>query len=150
MKKQAVFEWLCNALAERERDLQSAWEAMMESNQQEGKSSSGDKHETGRAMVHLELEQFGKQRQEIQKQRAEVLRLVPVEGREYERVEGGALVTTTVGLYYVITGWGKVIFQGKEVLIIGIPSPVGKALLGKRVGEEFEWGKIRGIITRIE
>ena len=150
MKKQAVFEWLCNALAERERDLQSAWEAMMESNQQEGKSSSGDKHETGRAMVHLELEQLGKQRQEIQKQRAEVLRLVPVEGREYERVEGGALVTTSVGLYYMITGWGKVIFQGKEVLIIGIPSPVGKALLGKRVGEEFEWGNIIGIITRIE
>jgi hypothetical protein len=150
MKKQAVFEWLCNALAERERDLQSAWEAMMESNQQEGKSSSGDKHETGRAMVHLELEQLGKQRQEIQKQRAEVLRLVPVEGREYERVEGGALVTTSVGLYYMITGWGKVIFQGKEVLIIGIPSPVGKALLGKRVGEEFGWGNIRGIITRIE
>jgi len=150
MKKQAVFEWLCNALAERERDLQSAWEAMMESNQQEGKSSSGDKHETGRAMVHLELEQLGKQRQEIQKQRAEVLRLVPLEGREYEQVEGGALVTTSVGLYYMITGWGKVIFQGKEVLIIGIPSPVGKALLGKRVGEEFEWGNIRGIITRIE
>ncbi len=150
MKKQAVFEWLCNALAERERDLQSAWEAMMESNQQEGKSSSGDKHETGRAMVHLELEQLGKQRQEIQKQRAEVLRLVPLEGREYEQVEGGALVTTTIGLYYMITGWGKVIFQGKEVLIIGIPSPVGKALLGKRVGEEFEWGNIRGIIARIE
>ena len=150
MKKQAVFEWLCNALAERERDLQSAWEAMMESNQQEGKSSSGDKHETGRAMVHLELEQLGKQRQEIQKQRAEVLRLVPLEGREYEQVEGGALVTTTIGLYYMITGWGKVIFQGKEVLIIGIPSPVGKALLGKRVGEEFGWGNIRGIITRIE
>jgi hypothetical protein len=84
MKKQAVFEWLCNALAERERDLQTAWEAMMESKQQEGKSSSGDKHETGRAMVHLELEQLGKQRQEIQKQRAEVLRLVPLEGREYE------------------------------------------------------------------
>ena len=150
MKKQAVFEWLCNALAERERDLQSAWEAMMESNQQEGKSSSGDKHETGRAMVHLELEQLGKQRQEIQKQRAEVLRLVPVEGREYERVEGGALVTTSLGLYYMITGWGKVILQGKEVLIIGIQSPVGKAMLGKRIGEEFEWGNIRGIITRIE
>lgn len=150
MKKQAVFEWLCNALAERERDLQSAWEAMMESNQQEGKSSSGDKHETGRAMVHLELEQLGKQRQEIQKQRAEVLRLVPVEGREYERVEGGALVTTSVGLYYMITGWGKVIFQGKEVLIIGIPSPVGKALLGKRVGEEFGWGALKGIIEKIE
>lgn len=150
MKKQAVFEWLCNALAERERDLQSAWEEMMESNQQEGKSSSGDKHETGRAMVHLELEQLGKQRQEIQKQRAEVLRLVPVEGREYDRVEGGALVTTSVGLYYMITGWGKVVIQGKEVMIIGINSPVGKALLGKRVGEEFGWGNIRGIITRIE
>ena len=150
MKKQAVFEWLCNALAERERDLQSAWEAMMESNQQEGKSSSGDKHETGRAMVHLELEQLGKQRQEIQKQRAEVLRLVPVEGREYERVEGGALVTTSVGLYYMITGWGKVIFQGKEVLIIGIPSPVGKALLGKRLGEEFGWGTLKGLIEKIE
>lgn len=150
MKKQAVFEWLCNALAERERDLQLAWEAMMESNQREAKSSSGDKHETGRAMVHLELEQLGKQRQEIQKQRAEVLRLVPVEGREYERVEGGALVTTSVGLYYMITGWGKLILQGKEVLIIGIQSPVGKALLGKRIGEEFGWGALKGLIEKIE
>ncbi len=150
MKKQAVFEWLCTALAERERALQSAWEAMMESNQQEGKSSSGDKHETGRAMVHLELEQLGRQRQEIEKQKAEVIRLGPVEGREFERVEGGSLVTTSVGLYYMITGWGKVILQGKEVLIIGIQSPVGKAMLGKRVGEEFGWGALKGIVEKIQ
>ena len=122
----------------------------MESNQQEGKSSSGDKHETGRAMVHLELEQLGRQRQEIEKQKAEVVRMLPVEGREFDRVEGGALVTTSVGLYYMITGWGKVLLQGKEVLIIGIQSPVGKAMLGKRVGEEFGWGALKGIVEKIQ
>jgi len=150
LNKQAVYDWLLLAMEEKEAALALAWSALMESNQQEGKSSSGDKHETGRAMVHLELEQLNKQRQECQRQKEEILQYAPTRVNLSQEVRAGSWVITNVGLYYMITGWGKVNLQGKEVLIIGMGSPVGKALIGKRVGEEFGWGIIKGKIAAIE
>jgi transcription elongation GreA/GreB family factor len=150
MKKQVVFEWLCNALSERERALQSAWDALMESNQQEGKSSSGDKHETGRAMVHLELEQLNKQRQEWQRQKEEVWKAAPQHQEKRKEVRMGSLVTTNKGLYYMVTGWGKAEIDGVEVMIMGAQSPAGRALMGKRVGDAFGWGSIKGEVIKVE
>ena len=150
MKKQVVFEWLCNALSERERALQSAWDALMESNQQEGKSSSGDKHETGRAMVHLELEQLNKQRQEWQRQKEEVWKAAPQHQEKWTEVRMGSLVTTNMGLYYMVTGWGKAEIDGVEVMIMGAQSPAGSALMGKRVGDAFGWGSIKGEVIKVE
>ena len=150
MKKQVVFEWLCNALSDRERALQSAWDALMESNQQEGKSSSGDKHETGRAMVHLELEQLNKQRQEWQRQKEEVWKAAPQHQEKRTEVRMGSLVTTNKGLYYMVTGWGKAEIDGVEVMIMGAQSPAGRALMGKRVGDAFGWGSIKGEVIKVE
>jgi len=150
MKKQVVFEWLCNALSDRERALQSAWDALMESNQQEGKSSSGDKHETGRAMVHLELEQLNKQRQEWQRQKEEVWKAAPQHQEKWTEVRMGSLVTTNKGLYYMVTGWGKAEIDGVEVMIMGAQSPAGRALMGKRVGDAFGWGSIKGDVIKVE
>ena len=150
MKKQVVFEWLCSALSDRERALQSAWDALMESNQQEGKSSSGDKHETGRAMVHLELEQLNKQRQEWQRQKEEVWKAAPQHQEKWTEVRMGSLVTTNKGLYYMVTGWGKAEIDGVEVMIMGAQSPAGRALMGKQVGDAFGWGSIKGEVIKVE
>ncbi len=150
MKKEEIHNRLLHELTSRRGRLEQAWKDVLESNQQEGKSSAGDKHETAAAMVHLEMEQLGKQLEELKRQVEEVVRWSPENVILDQRVVMGSLVETTTGLYYMITGYGKLEVEGKEVYVIGPASPMGKVLMGKVSGERFEWGKVIGIIGSIE
>lgn len=150
MKKEEIHNRLLHELMSRKDRLEQAWKDVLESNQQEGKSSAGDKHETAAAMVHLEMEQLGKQLEELKRQVEEVVRWSPENVILDQRVVMGSLVETTTGLYYMITGYGKLEVEGKEVYVIGPASPMGKVLMGKASGERFEWGKVIGIIGSIE
>lgn len=149
MEKEFVFETLTNVLEERYRSMQAHWDILMESNQQEGKSSAGDKHETGTAMVHLELQQLGRQVEELRRQLEEVYTCRPENNIFSGQVSLGSLVTTDVGLYYMITGFGKLQCVDQEVYVIGRKSPAGKALWGKVVGDRFEWGRVTGEVISI-
>ncbi len=150
MKKEEIHKRLLHELTSRKDRLEQAWKDLLESNQQEGKSSAGDKHETGAAMVHLEMEQLGKQLEELKRQVEEVVRWSPENVILDQRVVMGSLVETTTGLYYMITGYGKLEVEGEEVYVIGPASPMGKVLMGKIAGEIFEWGKVIGVIGSIE
>ncbi len=150
MKKEEFHNRLLQELTSRMNDLEQVWRDLLESNQQEGKSSAGDKHETGAAMIHLEMEQLGKQLEDLKKQVEEAVRWSPENVNMLGRVAMGSLVETTSGLYYMITGYGKLMVQGKEVFVIGASSPVGKVLMGKVPGESFEWGKVNGVICSID
>ncbi len=130
--------------------MEHSWKEILESNQQEGKSAAGDKHETGAAMIHLEMEQLGRQLEELKKQEEEVVRYSSNNIGVEQRVVMGSLVSTNVGLYYVITGFGKLQCVDQEVYVIGRTSPAGQALWGKSVGERFEWGRVKGEVISIE
>lgn len=149
MKKEELYETLLRQLEGRYAEMQQGWYSLMESNQQEGKSSAGDKHETAGAMVHLELEQLGRQIEETKRHIAEVGKWKPSTDSNDEFVVMGSLVDTTKGLFYMITGLGKLEMDGRLVFVIGPSSPMGKALLGKKIGERFEFGQLDGIVTSI-
>jgi len=149
MEKEFVFETLTNLLEERYRSMQANWDILMESNQQEGKSSAGDKHETGTAMVHLELQQLGRQLDELRRQLEEVYQNRPEKSIVTGQVSLGSLVITDVGLYYMITGFGRLQLEEGEVYVIGKTSPAGQALWGKFVGDRFEWGNCQGVVEYV-
>lgn len=148
--KEIVCRSLTNILEDRYQSMKANWDILLESNQQEGKSSAGDKHETGAAMIHLEMEQLGKQLEELKRHVEEVVRWGPENVILDQRVAMGSLVETTTGLYYMITGYGKLEVEGKEVYVIGPASPMGKALMGKIAGDRFEWGTVSGVIGSVE
>ncbi len=148
--KEIVCRSLTNILEDRYQSMKANWDILLESNQQEGKSSAGDKHETGAAMIHLEMEQLGKQLEELKRHVEEVVRWGPENVIVDQRVVMGSLVETTSGLYYMITGYGKLEVEGSEVYVIGPASPMGEVLMGKIAGERFEWGKVIGVIGSIE
>ncbi len=150
MKKTEIYRCLLHELKCRRERLEHSWKEILESNQQEGKSSAGDKHETGAAMIHLEMEQLGRQLEELKKQEEEVVRYSSNNIGVEQRVVMGSLVSTNVGLYYVITGFGKLQCVDQEVYVIGRTSPAGQALWGKSVGERFEWGRVKGEVISIE
>ena len=149
MNKTELYDVLVKLIQERGAEMQLAWNELMESNKQEGKSSAGDKHETAAAQVHLELEKMGKQMQEHNRRSEEVERFNPSKISITQEVRAGSLVETNAGWFYIITSLGKLTTQSGDCYIISAASPIGQALLGKQAGEDFQWngrtGKVVGI-----
>jgi len=114
----------------------------------EGKSSAGDKHETGRAMMHLEQEQLQKQVGEIQNQLQQLLSLKNSEFKP--NVHSGSLVTTNQGTFYISIGLGKIEFENQNLFVISPASPIGKVFLGKSVGDKVTFGPNTYSIEQID
>jgi len=149
MNKKEVYEALVKLIQERGAEMQVAWNELMESNKQEGKSSAGDKHETAAAQVHLELEKMGKQMQEHNRRSEEVERFNPSKISSTSEVRAGSLVETNSGWFYIITSLGKLTTPLGDCYIISAASPIGQALLGKYVGETFHWNLREGKILSV-
>jgi transcription elongation GreA/GreB family factor len=149
MNKKEVYEALLKVIQQRGAEMQVAWNELMESNKQEGKSSAGDKHETAAAQVHLELEKMGKQMQEHNRRSEELERFNPAKISATQEVRAGSLVETNSGWFYIITSLGKLTTPSSDCYIISAASPIGQALLGKQVGEDFQWNGRTGKVVQI-
>jgi len=100
----------------------------------EVKSSVGDKHETGRAMMHLETEKASMQLAEALKLKKAIANFD--DKSVFTRVQLGSLVITSKRNYYVSIGAGKFKIDQKEYYAISPGSPLGSKLGNLTVGEE--------------
>lgn len=103
----------------------------------ETKSSAGDKHETGRAMLQLEREKAGHQLAEIETLKT-MLSKINTEERP-GKVRAGSLVLTSQAHYYISISLGALQADGKTVYAISPGTPVGQLLMGKQVGDEMSF-----------
>lgn len=103
----------------------------------ETKSTAGDKHETGRAMLQLEREKLGQQLAVTEKLKL-VLAKISLD-RLTERIALGSLVETTSFTYFLAISAGKIQLGAQEVFCISPGTPVGQQLLGKSKGDTFEF-----------
>lgn len=118
--------------------------ALHESRQSDTKSSAGDKHETGRAMVDQELGQLNQQREKTVRMRADVIALPSM---AFDVAQTGAVVETDRLLYFISVSHGKVNADaGKTVYALSPVSPAAQAMLGKSAGDEFT---VNGVVQRI-
>lgn len=99
------------------------------------KSSAGDKHETSRAMLHLEIEKEGQKLHGFQEMKQN-LESIDFE-KESARVVLGSIVETNIGLYFLSIGLGNITFNNTKAFAISSQSPIGKELLGKKEGDEL-------------
>lgn len=106
-------------------------EAMFE----ESKSSAGDKHETGRAMLQIDRENAGRQLHEVEKV-AQLLNKMDVNAiSDYARL--GSLVYTNKFIYFISISIGSVSLEDTNYFCVALNSPVGLLISGKRKGEHF-------------
>lgn len=100
------------------------------------KSSAGDKHETSRALVHLEQEKLSSQ---IGIQQSFLSQLEQINVRAHHKVVGfGSLVFTNHYHYFVSIGVGaKVTLEKESFFIISPSSPIGKLLVGLKEKDSF-------------
>ena len=98
----------------------------------ESKSSAGDKHETGRAMLHLEMEKASQQIAVVSAMQ-EVLEKIDF-SKTTGQVRLGSLIISSRGNYYLSISAGLVKIGLEEYFAVSRSSPIGKLLLGKKIG----------------
>jgi len=133
--KQALHQ-RCLAIAEeRIVALQDIIRETQSAANNETKSSSGDKHETGRAMAQLEIEKLTAQLSELRNIKQNLTQIKPtITGN---KVVLGSLVYTNNGNFYIAASIGKVSLENDSFFAVSPASPIGKILLTKKEKESF-------------
>ena len=145
MDKSRVHSFCRSLVEKRIHELKQQLELLRSDAESEGKSTAGDKHETGRAMIQLEQEQLGKQLQEQEQLLAALLQwsnAVPT-----TQVNSGSLVKTNNGYFYLAVGLGKIMMDDQALFVLSALSPLGKNLLSKKIGEQFT---VNGVLYEVE
>ncbi|MBB3696096.1 3-oxoacyl-ACP synthase [Flammeovirga yaeyamensis] len=129
--------------------IKSAEEAMnsaQNSANAETRSTAGDKHDTARAMAHLEKEKMGEQLS----QNLQLLRVMEeLKETDAKTVGPGSLVVTNVGMYYLSISLGQVKFENQMVFVISTQSPIGRLFVGKSKEEEVMFNGRKFIIKEV-
>lgn len=113
----------------------------------ESKSSAGDKYETGREMINIEINKLSIQLQQFQK--LQVTLEVAKRSTKTSIVKMGSLVEATNANYFICIPIGEMILGDKKVYVIGTGSPIAQALIGKAVGDSFIFNTVKGTIVSI-
>lgn len=111
------------------------------------KSSAGDKHETSRAMAHIENERLAGQLLALQQQVEVLNKINPAITSEV--VSFGSVVTTETTTFFISTGIGKIKTEDSMFFAIASNSPVGSQLKGKSLNDKVKVGQSEQEIIEI-
>lgn len=103
----------------------------------EAKSSAGDKHETGRAMLQLEMEKASQQLAGISEMNTILSKIDIYKSTKVAHL--GSLVFTNIGNYFLSISAGKISVDKEDYFAISVSSPIGKMLLGKAEKTNFSF-----------
>lgn len=134
--KQQLYNHCVSFVEKRLETIETTISSHQKSLHSETKSSAGDKHETGRAMLQLEMEKAGQQLVSVQ-QSKELLEKVKLEPSTVIRL--GSLITTNTGIYFLAISVGMVTLERVTFFVVSTASPIGKLLLGKQVGDKLRF-----------
>ena len=137
--KSKLFSFCQNYVEKRIQIATDALNSSQASANDESKSTAGDKHDTGKAMMQIEVEQFSKQLSEAQKLKEELSRVNI--SKTNSTVMLGSLVETNKGIYFISIGIGKIEIDKRGYFAVSISSPFAQAIKGLKVGDR---GKING------
>lgn len=148
MKKKEIYEQVLEIINERIFDSKFGMDAAQEAANNEGKSSAGDKYETGRAMGQIEVNRYGVQLQNAMNE-LEIIKKIDINSLN-NLATLGSLVHTSAGDFYLAVSIGTIKVGENSVIIISQLSPIGIVLKGKKAGDTFEFMKKMHQIISIE
>jgi transcription elongation GreA/GreB family factor len=131
--RQKIHAHCLRLLNDKIAELEKILEELSESAASDTKSSAGDKHETARAMIQIEQETTGKQLNEALEQK---MLLEKIDSNlNSPQIIKGSVVKTNKGHLFLSIALGKISVDEKNVMAISPQSPLGKKLMGLRVGD---------------
>ena len=147
MQKQKLIQACSDHLKDKINSLTIIINEVYESSNSESKSSAGDKHETTKAMMQLELEKLGTQLKEAEEQLKEFEKINFT--KTFQAVEQGCLLETNKGYFLIAGSIGKLVIEGKTVFVISNKSPLAIAFAGKQSKEKMSFNSVEYSITTI-
>lgn len=133
--KQALYNKCTVFTQNRLHTINKTIEELQESLTSETKSSAGDKHETGRAMVQLEREKAGQQLAEIQKIN-QLLAKIEI-SKPSKTVALGSVVFTSNANYFIAISAGEFEIENQKFYAIAANTPIAQLLLGKTINDDI-------------
>jgi transcription elongation GreA/GreB family factor len=130
--KQQLYQLCLDHLLAKIAVLQASIAELQDAIGNETKSSAGDKYETTREMLNQDINIHGGQLSELNQQRA-ALDKIPTDTLN-ETVVPGSIVTTNRGNYYIAVSAGSFTIADMLYYAISAASPIGKILMGQKVG----------------
>lgn len=148
MNKSDVHTELIRVLQQREEELRAALDELKTARDTESKSTAGDKHEVGRAMVQAEMDrleaQWLKPKQQLQEAKA-------FDATEHhEHIQKGSLFEMDGTWYYLLLAYGKLVIKTQTVMVISMASPLGQLVLGKKTNMDVSMNGKSMRITQVK
>jgi transcription elongation GreA/GreB family factor len=146
--KSKLYQHCLSYIGQRIETSRQAIAEAQHSADEETKSSAGDKYETGRAMMQLEMEKHASQLEESQKLKR-ILEAVDIHVNS-EVIIPGSIVFTDQTNFFLSIGAGQVDIDGKIFLNVSAASPIGNKMIGLKAGDSFQMNTKTYKILKVE
>ena len=118
----------------------------LRSQNNETKSSMGDKYETSREMMQQEITRIQNQLNEFLVQHEQFQK---IGSKPSETIINGSYVSTSIGNFVIACSLGEITFENQKIFVLSKQTPLGQLLLGKKIGDVIEMNgksiKINGV-----
>ena len=111
------------------------------------KSTAGDKHETGRAMMQHEQEKLRLQLVELENQISFLQKINPE--NKAAKIQLGSMVQTDKACFYIAIAFGQLKIQTQQIFVISPIAPIAQQMLGKSINDQFEMNGLTYKISAI-
>ncbi len=146
--KESLIERMYFMLDTRISQLQSDINSTIESRDTATKSSAGDKHETGRALMQTEIDNLEKQMDNFVRLKNTLSQAA--QEPSIGSIAFGSLVKTNCGAFFLSISLGKIEFEGGNVIAISPTAPLARHLIGKKCSETVKFLDRKYLINEIE
>lgn len=137
--QEQLFQLCLTDIDERIAVLRASIAEARDAQQNDTKSSAGDKFETTREMMTQQIETLSKQLSEVETQRHQLLSLPTV--TPAAQIQAGSVVYTDVANFYISVSVGTKRLNSDEFICLSSSSPLGKLLLGKTINSEISFNQ---------
>lgn len=135
INKEKLYQYCLDWANAKIEDIQMAIQSSQDSANSETKSTAGDKHDTARAMMQLDVEQKSKQLAEAKKSKMALAQFNVNSGSS--SISLGSLVYCNAATYYISISIGKIELENQTIFGISPVSPIAQAMKGLKAGDSF-------------
>lgn len=135
--KSSLYQLCLNFIEERIQTAEIALKQAREACNDDTKSSAGDKYETSREMMQQDIDRNKRLLIDAEENQKVLNSLKDAPFSETAR--NGSLVYTNNGNFYLSISAGQLHLDKEIFFAISAVSPIGKLLLGKQKGDQFDF-----------
>jgi len=147
MNRKELKQQMLTALKCQIVDIQNQIAALAEDAQNDAKSSAGDKHETGLAMMHLEQEKLNSKLSQLLQLEHSAKQLP--EEKTINKVTLGSVVKTNHAVFYIGVPIQSFVYQNETVICVSAQAPLIQKILNKEIHSEINFNNLTYKILEI-